>query len=83
MTAPGAVHAAYARGWSVNTRPNWRHRGSLPGTATLAVRTQSGLCWAVLANTRHRLSGQPAADTGAALDRLMWRLARRVPAWKV
>lgn len=81
MTAPGVVNPGYARGWSVNKQPNWWHGGSLPGTSTLAVRTQSGLCWAVLANTRRRAPDQPDASTSAVLDRLMWRLARCVPAW--
>ncbi len=82
MTAPGAVNPGYARGWSVNKQPNWWHGGSLPGTSTLAVRTQSGLSWAALANTRRRDADPSEPSTGTVLDRLMWRLARSVPAWK-
>ncbi|HCN31239.1 MAG TPA: penicillin-binding protein [Verrucomicrobiales bacterium] len=82
MTTPWSEGASYARGWSVNSRPNWWHGGSLPGTSTLAVRTASGLCWAVLANTRYRDRENPVKDTAPALDRMMWRIARSVPEWR-
>jgi len=82
MTTPTTAGPGYARGWSVNARPNWWHGGSLPGTSTLAVRTASGLCWAVLANTRRRNREEPGRDTGVVLDRLMWRLVRSVPEWQ-
>lgn len=80
MTTPTEVGPNYARGWSVNARPNWWHGGSLPGTSTLAVRTASGLCWAALANTRRR--EQPGSDTGAVLDRLLWQVVRSVLEWQ-
>jgi len=83
MTTPTEAGPGYARGWSVNARPNWWHAGSLPGTSTLAMRTASGLCWAVLANTRRRNRKKPGSDTGAVLDRLLWRIVRSVPAWQV
>lgn len=82
MTTPTAAGPTYARGWSVNARPNWWHGGSLPGTSTLAVRTASGLCWAALANTRRRDREKPGSDTGAVLDRLLWQLVRSVPEWQ-
>jgi CubicO group peptidase (beta-lactamase class C family) len=73
MTATKA-NAGYASGWAVNAVPNRWHGGSLPGTATIAVQTASGLCWAGFANSRSK-------DIGGALDRLMWDLAKAVPAW--
>jgi len=79
MTTPSAVNSRYARGWAVNSVPNWWHGGSLPGTTTIMVRTASGFCWAALTNTRK--PGQP--DMGLALDNTVWEMARKVKAWKV
>ncbi len=73
MTATRA-NPGYACGWSVNAVPNRWHGGSLPGTSTIAVQTARGLCWAGFANSRSK-------DLGNALDRLMWDLAKAVPAW--
>jgi CubicO group peptidase (beta-lactamase class C family) len=81
MTTASSANPGYACGWAVNRQPNWWHGGSLPGSATLAVRTATGMCWAVLANTRFRDPNQPEKNTAAALDRLMWKLARQVTAW--
>ena len=74
MTAPSAANRGYAKGWAVNGR-NWWHNGSLPGTTSIMVRTQSGFCWAALANARH-------GESGGALDRLVWTMVRAVGAWK-
>ncbi len=74
MTTPSAVNRGYAKGWAVNAR-NWWHNGSLPGTTSIMVRTQSGFCWAALANARH-------GESGGALDRLVWSMVRAVSAWK-
>lgn len=73
MTTPTAANPGYACGFAVNRVPNWWHSGSLPGTLTILVRTASGLCWAGLANTR---------TEGLDLDRMMWQMAKAVPAWK-
>ncbi|MBI3879189.1 MAG: beta-lactamase family protein [Verrucomicrobia bacterium] len=75
MTTPGTVNEGYACGWSVNKAPNWWHGGSLPGTSTIMVRTASGLCWSALTNTR-------TEGLSPALDQLMWKMVRAVPAWK-
>src|SRR5271170_1042682 len=84
MTTPTPVYQypsgiRYARGWMVrnNGAGNWWHDGSLPGSTTLMVRTATGLCWAALANTRT----EPAEQIGAALDAMMWQMARSVPEW--
>jgi CubicO group peptidase (beta-lactamase class C family) len=74
MTAPSAANGGYAKGWAVNGR-NWWHNGSLPGTTSIMVRTQSEFCWAALANARH-------GDSGGALDRLVWTMVRAVKGWK-
>lgn len=83
MTTASSANPGYACGWAVNRQPNWWHGGSLPGTTTLVVRTASGMCWSVLANTRFRKPSEPKKSTDAALDGLMWKLARLVPAWAV
>ncbi len=84
MTTPSPVYpntngAAYARGWMVrnNGMGNWWHSGSLPGSTTIMVRTATGLCWAALTNTRT----EPSSDIDAALDQMMWNMARSVPQW--
>jgi CubicO group peptidase (beta-lactamase class C family) len=75
MTTPTAANEHYACGWNVNKTPNWWHSGSLPGTSSILVRTASGLCWAALANAR-------AEGIGPALDGMMWKIAKAVPAWR-
>src|ERR1043166_4656516 len=74
MTAPSAANRGYAKGWAISGR-NWWHNGSLPGTTSIMVRTGSGFCWAALANARH-------GNSGGALDKLVWTMARAVKAWK-
>lgn len=68
---PTTAFSGYARGWAVspNHRNRW-HAGSLPGTTSILVRTEGGVCFAGLANGRQ--SG--GADTVAALDQLMWEI---------
>jgi len=75
MTTGTAANTSYASGWSVNTVPNWWHEGSLPGTMSILVRTASGMCWAILANTR-------AKGMETAIDRLGWKIVQQVPAWR-
>ncbi len=77
MTTASPINPAYARGWRVNARGNAWHTGSLPGTATIMVRTTSGLTWAALCNTRSRES-----ELARDLDRVMWTMARAVPRWR-
>lgn len=79
MTTPSPVNSGYARGWAVNSAPNWWHDGGLPGTSTIMVRTASGFCWAALTNTR--TTGQP--DMGLALDNMVWDMVHQVGDWKV
>jgi CubicO group peptidase (beta-lactamase class C family) len=74
MTAPSDANAGYAKGWMVNRANNWWHGGSLPGTATIAVRTHSGFCWAAFANIR---------CSNINLDKLVWDMVREVKSWQV
>ncbi len=76
MTTASAANAGYAKGWAVNRVPNWWHGGSLPGTTSIMVRTASGFCWAALANSR-----EVSADTGLAMDQMMWKLVRQARSW--
>jgi len=84
MTTPSPAYppsspGKYARGWMVrnNGKGNWWHSGSLPGTTSIMVRTATGMCWAGLTNTRT----EPADEINAALDNMMWDMARSVPGW--
>lgn len=76
MTTASAANPGYAKGWAVNRFHNWWHNGSLPGTTSIMVRTESGFCWAALANTGG------AAGMGGAIDQMMWDLVRQVKSWK-
>jgi CubicO group peptidase (beta-lactamase class C family) len=76
MTTPSTANPSYACGWAVSKVPNWWHVGSLPGTTTILVRTASGLYWAAFANTR-------ANGIDLAIDELMWKMVKAVPAWQV
>lgn len=75
MVRPSAVNAGYAYGWAVNSRNNYWHNGNLPGTSAILVRTQSGSCWAGLANARQ-------GKSAGALDNLIWDMARTVRRWQ-
>lgn len=77
MSEGTAANPKYARGWNINAAGNWWHTGSLPGTQTIAVRTKSGLSWAAFLNTRNR-----GSSLAGDLDKLIWKMARRVPAWR-
>jgi CubicO group peptidase (beta-lactamase class C family) len=76
MTTATTANPQYAKGWAVNSLNNWWHVGSLPGTTSIVVRTASGLCWAALLNTR-----ETNADTGGALDTMMWDMVKQVRGW--
>ena len=78
MTTDSPAKLHYAKGWYVNEAGNWWHTGSLPGTATIAVRTHSGFCWAVFLNTR-----QKESTLHRDLDNLAWQMARQVKTWRV
>lgn len=69
------ANAGYASGWAVNAVPNRWHGGSLPGTATIAVTTASGMCWAGFTNARSK-------GISPALDRLMWDITKLAPEWR-
>lgn len=71
----------YALGWMV--RPagddaNWWHTGSLPGTATILVRTHHGMAWAALFNAR---ASDAAASFSGDLDAGLWEAVDGVTSW--
>jgi CubicO group peptidase (beta-lactamase class C family) len=76
MTTPTASNPRYAKGLFVNSANNWWHTGSLPGTETVSVRTNSDFCWSAFTNTRPKFR-----DVTAALDRLGWHMVRSVSDW--
>lgn len=66
MTTGGAVHPSYALGWSVNSKGNMWHTGSLDGSSAFAASTADGYSWVLLFNGRSDNSGA----FWRALDRL-------------
>lgn len=74
MTQPGSVNTNYAKGWSVNSRNNWWHTGSLDGSASFIGRTSDGYTWAILFNSR--------ADNSnafwSAFDKLPWNCIKKL-----
>jgi CubicO group peptidase (beta-lactamase class C family) len=76
MTQPSQASPGYARGLQVNKFNNWWHTGTLPGTQTIAVRTNSNFCWAAFTNTRSKFE-----DMITTLDGLMWHMVGSVDGW--
>ena len=71
MNAP-----AYAKGLFVNSKNNWWHGGSLPGTETISVRTNADFCWSAFTNTQSKFQ-----DMFPSLDQLVWHMVFSVGAW--
>jgi CubicO group peptidase (beta-lactamase class C family) len=69
MTTASKQNSNYALGWNVNQYNNWWHMGSLPGSASILVRTEQGYNWAVLLNKRSE-----DKNFFGDLDRLAWGL---------
>lgn len=76
MTTASAASATYAKGWCVNKFNNWWHTGSLPGSASVMVRTSHEFCWAALANTR-----SPQSAMNGDLDQLTWNMIDKIKTW--
>ena len=74
MYTPSATNANYAKGWAVNSVPNYWHNGSLPGEQALMVRTNDGFCWSALVNTR-------SGNIGGDMDALMWTIKNAIGYW--
>lgn len=68
----------YGCGLAFNTGGNAWHTGSLPGTTSIQVHTNSGMTWGAVLNIRNDDNGM-----ASALDDLLWKMAGTVPAWKV
>ena len=73
MTTASKQNQHYALGWNVNQNNNWWHLGSLPGTASIMVRTEHGYSWAILLNQRSE-----AEQFLNDLDGLGWKLINGV-----
>jgi len=67
----------YGLGWSVNEGGTWWHNGSLDGTTSILVRTESGLSWFVVANYRPWIWGR----FNSAMDDMMWDAVNHVVQW--
>ncbi|MCE5173495.1 serine hydrolase [Paenibacillus profundus] len=70
--------ANYAKGWNIHPSGNYWHDGDIPGTASIAVRTNNGYCWAVLVNSRNDAQLQKMRTD---LDNLMWTIVGRIRDW--
>lgn len=87
MTAPSAVCVTqgcfYARGWGVNSIPNYWHDGALPGERSIFVRTATGMVWAAVVNETHGdLDGDGyMGEHNIDLDAMMWNVVGQVPVW--
>ena len=73
MSTPSANNDHYALGWNINQYKNRWHIGSLPGTASILVRTEHGYSWAILMNK----SSSQASFMGD-LDSLPWDLVNHL-----
>src|SRR5260370_27766978 len=73
----------YGCGWNVlsvgKDKANQWHTGSLDGTATILVRRNDGLCWAVLFNTRSNPRGEYLAGLIDGLVHVAADKAQRGP----
>jgi CubicO group peptidase (beta-lactamase class C family) len=76
MSTRSPHHENYALGWAVNKYNNWWHMGSLPGTASILVRANNGMCWTVLLNTRSK-----ADSFMSDLDKMPWDVVRGIKHW--
>ncbi|PEQ33273.1 serine hydrolase [Bacillus thuringiensis] len=68
----------YAKGWAVHPSGNYFHDGDIPGSASIAVRTHHGYCWAVLVNSRNDVQ---LTKMRSDLDNLMWTIITRIRDW--
>jgi len=75
MTTASKLNPNYALGWNVNQYNNWWHNGSLPGTASIMVRTEHGYNWALLLNKRSM-----DKNFSNDLDMLSWNLINGIKA---
>jgi CubicO group peptidase (beta-lactamase class C family) len=73
MTTPSANNINYAKGWGVNSAKSWWHNGALWGTASIMVRTNSQLTWAIILNGR-----SPDSGFLDALDQLGWNCVNSI-----
>ncbi len=76
MYTPCSVFSSYAKGWAVNSAPNYWHGGSAVGQQSIIARTSSGYCWAILINTRTGKKGF-VPD----FDKLMWDIVGKITKW--
>jgi N-acyl-D-amino-acid deacylase len=72
-----ALH--YGMGWLVRpAEGNWSHGGSLPGTASMLVRTDNGLAWAALFNARAMVANSGFEQQ---IEAKLWQAISGVTEW--
>jgi CubicO group peptidase (beta-lactamase class C family) len=80
MTTASAQNTSYAKGWGVNEANTWWHTGSLPGSAAIMVRTNSGFCWAATMNSRVEVARRSVML--GDLGRFLRTMVGQVGAWR-
>lgn len=76
MTTPSVPASFYAKGWSVNVYNNWWHNGSISGTTSYFVRSNSGYTWAIILNKRGTTN-----SFWSGLDNLGWNCLSGTSTW--
>lgn len=72
MITGSTANPGYGLGWAVNSVGNYWHDGSLPGTASILVRTSGGFVWSAITNSR---------DNSPNIDGMMWSVVNGVSHW--
>ena len=64
-------------GWGLDSKGNWTHRGSIPGTTTALMRGSNQINWALLLNSRPSNSG----ELNTAVDNLVLKVTPTITNW--
>ena len=67
----------HSLGWEVDSKGNWWHRGSLPGSTTEMMRGSNQINWALLLNSRPSNSG----ELNTAVDNLVLKVTPTITNW--
>lgn len=71
------LNKSYGLGWSVDSKHNLWHRGSMPGTTTAFMLGKNNIHWALLLNSRPLNSGALNSD----VDKLVLNIIPEIKKW--
>jgi CubicO group peptidase (beta-lactamase class C family) len=74
MCKPEGPSPYYAKGWSVNSKGNRWHTGSIDGSSAFVCKTSNGYTWAFLFNSR----ADNSSAFWRAMDRLPWDCVKAI-----